>query len=55
MDSNDKTAAAILAVEASRQQQTLLRGAIPKGRDISGELLELYRYFLNAIEEKKPV
>jgi len=55
MTDGSKMAAATLAAEASRQQQELNQSAVGRpvqGRDISGDLLKLYRYFLTEIEKQ---
>lgn len=49
MDEN-KIVAAILAAEASRQKEMM---APSKGKDIAGDLLGYYGYFLSKLSEKK--
>ena len=52
---SDKVAAAILACEASRQQQAITSAGPgkPQSRDVAGELLKNYRYMLDQIEDQK--
>lgn len=44
---DSKTAAAILACEASRQQLTIMKSSGP--RDIPGELLQLYQWYVSRL------
>lgn len=60
-DGKDKVAAALLACEASRQtlanipQSNNISGhAGTGGRNISGELLKMYQYFLSQISDGQP-
>lgn len=57
MASEDKTAAAILAAEASRQKLEVIPEKLRVGHDISGQLLTYYRHFLKELEkpENQPV
>jgi hypothetical protein len=51
-DSETRTAAAILACEASRQQLTLMKGTGP--RDVPGELLQLYQWYIDQLSRPAP-
>jgi hypothetical protein len=53
MSEENKIAAAILACEASRQQQEMVRagpGKTPAVRDVAGELWSYFEEFLGRIE-----
>jgi hypothetical protein len=53
MPEANKIAAAILACEASRQQQKMAKagpGRPPTGRDITGELWRYFKDFLGRLE-----
>jgi hypothetical protein len=53
MDEGNKIAAAILACEASRQQQEMVRagpGKAPAARDVAGELWVHFEDFLRRLE-----
>ena len=57
MSEADKIAAAILACEASRQQQKMLRagpGRTPTDRDVAGELWSYFKDFLGRLESGSP-
>ncbi len=51
MDSDSKMAAATLACEASRQQLAVMASKGP--RDVPGELLQLYTWFLERISAEQ--
>lgn len=53
MSETNKIAAAILACEASRQQQKMVRagpGRLPTDRDVAGELWSYFKDFLGRLE-----
>jgi hypothetical protein len=49
MTDGDKIAAALLAAEASRQQQALRPSAAQQGYDIQAGILAYYRHFLTVV------
>ena len=54
MSETNKTAAAILACEASRQKLEKARsaGSLSSGYDISGSLLEYFDYFMVELDKR---
>jgi hypothetical protein len=57
MTEANKIAAAILACEASRQQQEMVRagpGRLPTDRDVAGELWSYFKDFLARLESGGP-
>jgi hypothetical protein len=53
MSEANKIAAAILACEASRQQQKMVRdgpGRLPTDRDVAGELWSYFKDFLGRLD-----
>jgi hypothetical protein len=56
MCEGNKIAAAILACEASRQQQEMVRagpGKAPAARDVAGELWSYFESFLERLERDR--
>jgi hypothetical protein len=56
MSDENKVAAAILACEASRQQQEMVRagpGKAPAARDVAGELWLYFEEFLSRLERDR--
>jgi hypothetical protein len=56
MSEENKIAAAILACEASRQQQEMVRagpGKTPTARDVAGELWSYFESFLERLERDR--
>jgi anthranilate/para-aminobenzoate synthase component II len=51
---SEKVAAAILACEASRQQQAIISAGPgkPQSRDVAADLLKNYRYMLDQIKDE---
>jgi hypothetical protein len=56
MSEGNKIAAAILACEASRQQQEMVRagpGKAPEARDVAGELWSYFEDFLGRLDRHR--
>jgi hypothetical protein len=56
MSEGNKIAAAILACEASRQQQEMVKagpGRAPSSRDVAGELWSHFEDFLDRLEHRR--
>jgi hypothetical protein len=51
MNENDKLAAAILAVEASRQEREIEDGASSAQKDVKAEIWRNFEYFLGRLDK----